>query len=133
VAIISKHADYPIAKIEESATAIKPLIKITDKTAQVLGINDKTNEVMVVKKTFPDHTVWYSTYFFNKPEVFRKIFHIYGDGKDVFHEGGGLLMMHTKTGGSKKIRLQNGNEIDLNLKPETTIYLDSDTGEILLP
>jgi hypothetical protein len=42
-------------------------------------------------------------------------------------------MMHTKTGGSKKIRLQNGNQIDLNLKPETTIYLDSETGEILLP
>jgi hypothetical protein len=29
--------------------------------------------------------------------------------------------------------LQNGNEIDLNLKPETTIYLDSDTGKMLLP
>ena len=138
VAIITKHTDYPLAKIEESATAITPLIKITDKTAQVLGINDKTNEVMVVKKTFSDHTVWYSAYLFNNPEVFRKIFqtsgaHIYGDGNDIFYEGGILLMIHSKTGGNKKIRLQNGNEIDLNLKPETTIYLDSDTGKILLP
>jgi hypothetical protein len=86
---------------------------------------------------YPDHTIWFSTYLFNKPGVFRHIFkssgaHIYGDGNDVFHEDGRLLMIHTKAGGLKQVRLRNGKEIILDQKPETTVYMDSDTGKILL-
>jgi hypothetical protein len=74
---------------------------------------------------------------FKQPEPFREIFkqagaHIYGEGNDVFHQGGGLLMIHTKTGGPKNIVLKNGKKVSLNMEPETTVYLGCVTGNVVL-
>jgi hypothetical protein len=137
LSIRSTGDEYPLTKSERSSGHIHPFLQITDKKAEALGVREATKEVVVAKKAFSDHTVWFSTYLFNKPEIFRHIFkssgaHIYGEGNDVFHDDGRLLMIHTKTGGKKIIRLRNGNELPLELKPETTVYVDSNTGAILL-
>jgi hypothetical protein len=100
-------------------------------------MDSATGNVMVAKKVFRDHTVWLSTYLFRQPQVFRTIFkaagaHLYGTENDVFHEGGGLLMVHTKKGGAKTIRLRNGKEVVVTMAPESTVYLDSETGAVLL-
>jgi hypothetical protein len=63
---------------------------------------------------------------FKQPQVFRAIFnasgvHVYGDGNDVFHEGGGLLVLHTKSGGAKRIALRNRKTIELEKTPESTV------------
>jgi hypothetical protein len=113
------------------------LIKIVDKKAIPLGINKGTDHVMAAKKVFTNHTTWYNTYMFRQPEVFREIFrqagaHIYGGDNDVFHSDGNLLMVHTKAGGEKKITLKNGKAITLAMKPESTVYLDAETGAVVL-
>jgi hypothetical protein len=69
--------------------------------------------------------------------VFREIFrqagaHIYGADIDVFHGDGNLLMVHTKAGGDKKITLQNGKVVTITLQPESTVYLDAETGAVVL-
>jgi hypothetical protein len=50
----------------------------------------------------------------------------------VFHEGGGLLILHTKSGGAKRIALRNRKTIELETTPESTVYLDAGTGAVLL-
>jgi hypothetical protein len=137
LSIVSVNNSYPIKQKEENKDLIQPLLQITDKKVTALGVNDSTKEVMVAKKENKDHTVWYASYMFKQPESFREIFrqagaHIYGDGNDVFHQGGGLLMVHTKAGGQKNIILKNGKTIIINMEPESTVYLNSETGETLL-
>lgn len=137
LSIVSQNSAYPIKQKEENKELIQPLLQITDKKVIPLAINDSTKEVMVAKKVNKDHTVWFASYMFKQPEAFREIFrqagaHIYGDGNDVFHEGSGLLMVHTKTGGSKNILLRNGKKVSLSMEPESTIYLDSTTGDVVL-
>jgi hypothetical protein len=92
---------------------------------------------MVARKEAKDHTVWFSTYLFKQPEVFRAIFkasgaHIYGESNDVYYEGGGLLMLHTKSGGTKDITLRSGKKVQVVTNPESTVYLDAGTGAVLL-
>lgn len=137
VSFSSAHEDYPLAKDEITNAHVVPFLQITDKNVVPLARRPRTTEVVVAKKIFSDHTIWYSTYFFSKPEIFRNIFkssgaHIYGDGNDVFHDDGKLLMIHTKLGGNKKIFLRDGREVLLDLPPESTAYLNSDTGAVLL-
>lgn len=137
LSIASVSTAYPIKHNEENNELIQPLLQIVDKKATTLGINDSTKEVMVAKKENKDHTVWYASYMFKQPEAFREIFkqagaHIYGEGNDVFHQGGGLLMVHTKTGGEKNIILKNGKNVSLDMEPESTVYMDSESGNVLL-
>lgn len=137
LSIVSVSKAYPINQKEENNDLVLPLLQIIDKKATALGVNDSTQEVMVAKKENKDHTVWYASYMFKQPEAFREIFkqagaHIYGEGNDVFHEGSGLLMIHTKTGGPKNILLKNGKKVSLDMEPESTIYMDSTTGNVVL-
>jgi hypothetical protein len=43
-----------------------------------------------------------------------------------------LILLHTATGGIRKIVLQNGKVIEITLKKAETVILDSGTGEQLL-
>jgi hypothetical protein len=93
--------------------------------------------VLAAKKEATNHTTWYNSYMFRQPEVFREIFrqagaHIYGADNDVFHGDGNLLMVHTKAGGEKKLTLKNGKKITLTMQPESTVYLDAETGAVTL-
>ncbi|HVY73465.1 MAG TPA: hypothetical protein VG890_01465, partial [Puia sp.] len=134
--LASTTGDYPLTGMD-TLKDIRPLAYIDDPKAEALGADKRTGGIMVAKRSYPDHTVWYNSYLFRQPAVFRKIFqesgaHIYGDQDDVFYESSGLLMVHTKSGGEKTIYLRNGKSIRLQLAPETTRYLDAETGELLL-
>lgn len=137
LSIVSQNNSYPIKNKEENKDLIQPLLQIIDKKATPLAVNGSTKEVMVAKKENKDHTVWYASYMFKQPEAFREIFkragaHIYGEGNDVFHQGNGLLMIHTKAGGPKNTVLKNGTKASLNMEPESTVYLDCVTGNVVL-
>ena len=41
-------------------------------------------------------------------------------------------MIHTKTGGERKIQLKNGKSLNLNIPPYSTWLMDAETGEIYL-
>ena len=112
-------------------------MQIIDKKATPLAVNGSTKEVMVAKKENKDHTVWYASYMLKQPDAFREIFkqagaHIYGEVNDVFHQGSGLLMIHTKAGGPKNIVLKNLIKASINMEPESTVYLDCVTVNVVL-
>jgi hypothetical protein len=44
----------------------------------VLGRDSATGAVMVARKEGKDHTVWFATYMFKQPQVFRAIFYASG-------------------------------------------------------
>jgi hypothetical protein len=135
--MVSQHPSYPLQQPEVSRSVIDPLVTIADSKAVPLGINKGTNQVLVAKKEFAGYTTWLNTYMFRQPPVFREIFrqagaHIYGADNDVFHGDGNLLMVHTKTGGERKISLHNDKVVTITLKPESTVFLDAETGALLL-
>jgi len=58
--------------------------------------------------------------------------HLYTDHDDVVHAGGGLLLIHTKQGGARNIRLRNGKVIQTTLPANHSLLLDASTGQTLL-
>lgn len=58
--------------------------------------------------------------------------HIYDEDSDAVVAGSGLVMIHTKDGGLRNIRLRNGRTVSLSLKPMQTLLLDAETGEVVL-
>ena len=58
--------------------------------------------------------------------------HIYDDQPDVLYSGGGILTVHTKEGGPRSLRLLDGKEVRLDLKPRSTVLLDNETGQVLI-
>jgi hypothetical protein len=134
--LVSTSDLYPL-RGEDSISVIDPFAYISDPKATTIGVDKSTREVIVARKQFKDHTAYLTTYVVKQPQVFRSIFresgaHIYGDGDDVFHEGSGILMVHSKAGGEKPIALRNGKSVQLTMLPESTVYLDAATGAILL-
>ena len=53
---------------------------------------------------------------------------IYSDEGDIVHCGGGILCLHTKVGGNRKIKLPNGKTIETELPPRSTTLFDVETG-----
>ena len=71
------------------------------------------------------------------PAVWRRIFvaagaHLYLDQNDVIHAGAGVVLMHTKTGGPRRLTLRNGKTIQLDMPPKSSLLFDAETGERLL-
>ena len=58
--------------------------------------------------------------------------HLYTGQDDIIHTGGGLLLIHTKVGGFRQIRLRNGKTIDKVLPPNHSLLLDAATGEDIM-
>ena len=58
--------------------------------------------------------------------------HIYDEDSDAVVAGSGLVMIHTKDGGKRTIRLRNGKVVTLFLNPLQTLLLDAETGEVVL-
>ncbi len=80
-------------------------------------------------------------YFFSLPlmtsglwqQLFRRAgCHIYDESGDAVIAGSGLLMIHTAEGGVRSIRLRNGRQVEVQLRPMQTLLLDADSGELIL-
>ncbi|MEP7230179.1 MAG: hypothetical protein ABI691_08000 [Ginsengibacter sp.] len=117
--------------------AVKPLLIVQDKNATTLGVIANTHYTAFARKTQKQYTSWYLALPPAQPELWRSIFsaagaHIYNDSGDIFYNGSGLLVVHTATGGSRTIRLKNGQEITLELPANSTTVLDAQTGKMLL-
>ena len=71
------------------------------------------------------------------PKVWQYIFkeagaHIYSKTGEIFYSGNGVLTVHSKEGGPKVITLKNGKEVSLPMAANSTMIINSATGEILL-
>lgn len=78
--------------------------------------------------------VWFST---GLPAVttaqWREIFahagaHLYTDAGDIVHAGGGLVLIHSKAGGSRQIRLRSGRAVEAVFPPNSSLIFDADSG-----
>ena len=58
--------------------------------------------------------------------------HPYVDGGEIIHAGAGLVLIHTKDGGNRRVTFRGGMAHDLKLPPKASWLFDSTTGERLL-
>ena len=119
----------------EMDKSFSPFFVVEDRSATPLG-QLASGEVVAARKSGRGHTNWY----FSLPplndrllgHIFREAgAHIYVSPGDVVHAGGGILCLHTVTGGSREVRLRGGMTMALNLAPRSTTLLDSQTGAVL--
>ena len=117
---------------------VSPLFEIDDAGVEVLGRYQGSDAVAVARKKQPDYTVVYAALPLRGPGMMRKLFreagaHIYNDADDVVIAGGGIVCVATRedAGGPRTIHLRNGKQVELDMKPGTTVILDEHTGEIL--
>lgn len=58
--------------------------------------------------------------------------HVVNDHDDATAVGDGLLLVHSLTGGPRRLRLPAGPTIEILLPPRSTTVLDAETGSVLL-
>jgi hypothetical protein len=114
---------------------LDPLFAIEDGKAEPLAhFAHNPGSVAFGKKRFERSTAW----FFSIPPIdvawWRRCLseagaHIYNVYGDVVYCGNGIVALHTKTGGVKRLTLKNGRiiELDLPVGP-ATVVVDGETG-----
>jgi hypothetical protein len=117
---------------------IRPLFAVDDAEAEALGHYAGTPHVAVARKALPRSTAWFvglppADERFWRALLGRTGSHLYTGPGAVVYAGMGTVVVHTKEGGRRTVRLRNGRAIELDLAPNSTILLDADTGAILLP
>lgn len=82
-----------------------------------------------------------STWFATAPPLaaseWRRIFetagaHLYAEAGDIVHAGGGLVLIHTKKGGARRIAFPSGRTAAINMPPGSSALFDANSGETLL-
>jgi hypothetical protein len=80
---------------------------------------------------------WFASTPITAPGEWRKIFraagaHIYVDSGDVIHAGGGVVLLHSKDGGARKLQFRSGKVATFDLPAKASWLFDAETGERLL-
>lgn len=117
---------------------IHPLLAIEDPEAEVHARFTATGDAAIARKDFPGHTAWFVSLPPKETEPVRFLLdqcgaHRYGEPDAFFYGGGGVLVLHSITGGTRQITLRDGRSFTLDL-PEgpATVLLDSQSGQVLL-
>jgi len=114
-----------------------PVYTITDSKATVIARYRKDGHAAIAWKSLDNWNSVFCSLPLQNPVIMRMLFkkagcHVYNESGDVIHVGGGLLVVHTKTGGERNIALRNGKKIHISLRPNSTVIFDNETGEVLL-
>jgi hypothetical protein len=117
--------------------AVQPMVTIADQKSEVLSTLKNGGQIVAARKPFKDYTSVYSCLPIHETDFFRELFrkagcHIYSEANDFTYVNSGLLMIHTKDGGERKIQLKNGKTLNLNIPPYSTWLLNAENGEIYL-
>jgi hypothetical protein len=134
-AVVVKADPLPPARFSVAFSV--PMMAVADPEAEPLGYISDVRHCGLARKRLPDSTVWYSSLPITDAALMRAIFrsagvHIYDNQPDVLYSGGGILTVHSLDGGPRSLHLLNGKEVSVDLKPRSTIILDSETGEVLI-
>lgn len=116
---------------------VAPSVIITDPAAEPLARLSEGDGVVIARKKMPAHTSVFCALPLNGTDGFRAILrqagcHVYNDQNDFTYAGNGLLLLHSKDGGSRSIHLRSGKTIPLTLPTASTYLLDSQTGAVLM-
>jgi hypothetical protein len=118
--------------------AVDPLLVIKDATAQPLARLEATGQPPIIaRKKMKEFTSVFCALPLNGSDGFREILreagcHVYNEQNDFTYAHSGLIMLHTKEGGTRTIKLKNGRTVRLQLESGTTLLLDAQTGEVVL-
>jgi hypothetical protein len=134
--INTAYADLPALQYGLD-TPVDPLFVIADESVVKIGNVENTDLPALAYKNLDASTSWFSSVPITHPDLWRYIFrksgaHIYDDDGDVIHCGGGILCVHTKAGGKRKISLPSAETIEAELPPRSTTLFDVESGKILL-
>jgi hypothetical protein len=141
IPFISK--EIPVVQIENSTDeykfegTINPMVAISDSKAEVLARLKNTGQAIVARKTFKNSRSVFSSLPLHNTDFFRKLFkeagcHIYNQENDFTYANSGLLMIHTKEGGTKTIYLKNQRIISFEIPAYSTCLINAETGDIIL-
>lgn len=117
---------------------IRPLLAVDDPDAVSLGQFTGSGETAVARKTGVSHTSWFVSLPSREVQPLKWILHqagahVYGESDAIFYGGGGILVLHTLTGGPQAVRLRSGRTVRLNLPAgPATVLLDSCSGSTLM-
>ncbi|MEP6735439.1 MAG: beta-galactosidase [Chryseolinea sp.] len=116
---------------------IAPLFIVQDTDAESWGVVTGTSNIGMAKKKLKESTSWFIALPPDNPVLWRRIFtdagaNIYNNSGDIFYSGNGILTVHTKNGGARKIKLANGKSISIDLPANSTTLLDSENGAVIL-
>jgi hypothetical protein len=134
-AVVVKADSLPAVKFSVAFSV--PMMAVRDADAETLGFISDARHCGLARKRLGDSTSWYASLPITDAALMRAIFrsagaHIYDNQPDVLYSGGGILTVHTKEGGPRTLRLLNGKEVQVDLKPRSTVILDNETGEVLI-
>ncbi|MGL6267662.1 MAG: hypothetical protein ACRC2O_07030, partial [Chitinophagaceae bacterium] len=116
---------------------VNPLFIVEDKDVTTLGTVSGTSHTAFARKDLKDYVSW----FINLPPantafweyIFKKSgAHIYNNSGDIFYSGGGILTVHSATGGDRTIQLKNGKIIQIVIGANSTTLLNPESGEVIL-
>ena len=127
----------PNSPEQKSAEILQTLFSPDDKDAVGLGTYNADGKCAAAKKIQKDHTDWFFALPPTEPAQLRNLFaacgcHIYNAQDDALLAGAGLIMIQSRDGGEREMMLKNKNPVKLTLEPSQTVFLDEQTGEILL-
>ncbi|GAB4019909.1 hypothetical protein [Spirosoma koreense] len=116
---------------------VEPLVVVNDKTAQPVAELEGTHQPIIARKQGNGFTTVFCGLPLNGTDGFREIFrqagcHIYNEKNDFTYANSGLLLLHTKEGGTRTIQLKNGKSIRVPLAQGSTVLMDMKTGEVML-
>jgi hypothetical protein len=117
--------------------AFSPFFVVEDVAATTMGMLDGSRQVVLARKDRGGHTSWFSSLALLDDDLLGHIFaqagaHMYLPPGDVIHAGGGIVCLHTVTGGERDLALRNGKRIRVTLPPRSTRLYDAETGAVLL-
>lgn len=137
------NAEPPVVKLSSTGeeysfeAAVNPMLVIADPAAEILARLAKGDEVVLARKVFSNYTSVYSTLPLHGTDLFRKLFsesgcHIYNTSNDFTYANNGLILLHTKDGGQRTLRLLNGQILEFQIPAYSTWLFDAQTGRRIL-
>jgi len=116
---------------------VQPTFAVEDAKATVLGMIEGSTAVGLAKKQLETHTSWYSSAPLTEPAVLRRVFeeagaHIYSSAGDTMFAGSGVIVLQTKNGGARTLRLRSGKQVEFGMAANSTSVMDAETGYAVL-
>lgn len=136
---IALRAPFDTAATYSAGSPVAPLFAVDDAGARASGVFTETGQTAIARKVFRDHVAWYIALPAKTVEPLRTILqqsgaHVYSRQGDIVYDGAGVLVVHAREGGEHRVVLRSGKEVAFTLPDgATTLALDSQTGEVLLP
>ena len=113
-----------------------PCFSVNDPEAETVATFRVSGKSAAAVKKHSHATDWFFSLPPCSPVILRELFrqagaHLYNEDGDALSCGGGLLSIHTVSGGPRKVTLRDGRTLELRLQPASTTVIDTDSGDVL--